>query len=209
MRWGVAGTRQAAVEALKGFNCWNLSGGYHHASRTDAEGFCIYNDVGMAIHHLRETGALADKDRVLIVDIDAHHGNGNARVFLEDRRVTILDIYDGDIYPNSPLTKARVDIDIPMRRGTAGELYLSRLDAGLARIESGYRLAFVVAGTDVLDTDPLGGLALTIDDCVARDTLVLDRLSALGVPAVFLGAGGYGRDSAQAMIRGITANAHR
>ncbi len=209
MRWAAGATLQAAQACLVGGHCWNVGGGYHHASRTDAEGFCIYNDVGIAVQGLRESGALSQTDEVLIVDVDAHHGNGNARVFMEDQHVTLLDIYDGEIYPNSPYTKQRVNIDLPLRRGTDGVAYLDRLREGLRQLESRYRMAFVLAGTDVLRTDPLGGLALTVDDCVARDGLVLDRLDALGIPAVVLGAGGYGRDSATAIIRSIKANARR
>ena len=207
MRWAVGATQQAAQLALDGTNCWNLSGGYHHASRTDAEGFCIYNDVGIASQHLRRSGALSESDEILIIDVDAHHGNGNARVFLDDRRTSILDIYNGQIYPNSPVTKERVDVNIPLRRGTVGETYLAQLDEGLRKLEGKYRLAFVVAGTDVLATDPLGGLGLTVDDCVARDTLVLNRLSALSIPAVVLRGGGYGRDSARTVIQSASANA--
>ncbi|HEX7690472.1 MAG TPA: hypothetical protein VF453_22400 [Burkholderiaceae bacterium] len=209
MRWGAAGTLAAAKAAMQGANCWNLAGGYHHASRTEAEGFCIYNDIGISIQALRESGDLHDLDEVLILDIDAHHGNGNARVFMDDRRIRILDIYDDDIYPRSPYTKERIDINVPLRMGTNGSQYLSRLDGGLSELPRGARLAFVVAGTDVLASDPLGGLRLTVDDCVARDRLVLDRLAALGVPAVFTGGGGYGPESATAMTRSLLAHAGR
>ena len=208
MRWAVGATLQAAQACLAGGgHCWNLAGGYHHASRTDAQGFCLYNDIGIAVQSLRESQALAADDEILIVDIDAHHGNGNARVFLEDKRITLLDIYDGEIYPRSPLTKQRVDIDLPLSRGTAGDAYLAALGQGLQRIERPYRMAFVVAGTDVLKSDPLGGLQLSIDECVVRDGLVLARLDALGTPAVIVGGGGYGPDSAAAITRSIAANA--
>ncbi len=207
MRWAAGATVQAAWTCLDGQLCWNLAGGYHHASRTQAEGFCIYNDVGIAVQNLRQTGALAGADEVLIVDVDAHHGNGNARVFMEDRQITLLDIYDDDIYPNSPLTKQRVDINLPVRRGCTGSDYLHTLSKGLSRIAPRYRMAFVVAGTDVLATDPLGGLKLSIDDCVARDKLVLDHLDRLGIPAVVLGGGGYGRESAAAIMKSIASNA--
>jgi len=208
MRWAVGATLQAAQACLAGDgHCWNLAGGYHHASRTDAQGFCIYNDIGIAMQALRESQALAADDEILIIDIDAHHGNGNARIFLEDRRVTLLDIYDGDIYPRSPVTKQRVDVDLPLRRGTAGDVYLDKLREGLQRLQPRHRMAFVVAGTDVLESDPLGGLQLSIDECVARDGLVLARLDALGIPAVIVGGGGYGPDSAAAITRSVAANA--
>lgn len=208
MRWAVQGTIAAAEAALQGHDTWNLSGGYHHASRNAAEGFCIYNDVGLAVDDLRERRLLDEGDRLMIVDIDAHHGNGNGHVFFKDERVEILDIYNADIYPNSPSTKERVNIGIPLRSGTGGAEYLTRLDAGLARLKGGARLAFVVAGTDVLASDPLGALNLSVEECAQRDRLVLTRLRELGVPAVFLGGGGYGPQSARAMIAGIEACAH-
>ncbi len=209
MRWGVAGTLAAAEAALAGERrCWNLSGGYHHASRDASEGFCLYNDIGIAVQSLRESARLAPDDRVLVIDVDAHHGNGNARVFMDDPRVTILDIYNTQTYPRSPDTWDRVDIDLPLDRGTAVRQYLDCLCAdGLDRLTGEARIAFVVAGTDVLHTDPLGGLLLTVDDCVARDELVLARLGELGIPAVIVGGGGYGPESADAITQSIAANA--
>ena len=141
----------------------------------------------------------------MIVDVDAHHGNGNAHVFLKDTSVEILDIYNGDIYPNSPSTKRRVGVGIPLASGTRGDEYLALLRDGLARLNGGARLAFVIAGTDVLASDPLGSLGLGVQDCAERGRLVFARLKELDVPAVFLAGGGYGKDSAQAMTSGITA----
>jgi histone deacetylase 11 len=205
MRWCVGGTLQAATRAVEqGVNTWNLGGGYHHASRKSAEGFCLYNDIGMACDWLRSTGRLAEEDRVLIVDVDAHHGNGNAYVFREDARVTLLDIYNADIYPHRGYTKERVDINLPLASGTEGSEYLATLQEGLDRLQGGYKLAFVVAGTDVLASDPLGRLGLSVDDCVRRDGMVLASLRKLGVPAVVLGGGGYGPESAQAISASLT-----
>jgi len=205
MRWAVQGTIQAAEAALQGHVAWNLSGGYHHASRNAAEGFCIYNDVEIAVQDLRGRGLLGAHDRIQIVDVDAHHGNGNAHVFLKEPGVQILDIYNGDLYPRSPTTRRRVDIGVPLPSGTSGADYLVRLREGLEQLTAGARLAFVIAGTDVLASDPLGRLGLSVAQCAERDRLVLGRLRQLGVPAVFLAGGGYGRQSAQAMVAGIAA----
>jgi histone deacetylase 11 len=209
MRWGVAGTLAAANHALSGVHCWNLSGGYHHASRHAAEGFCLYNDIGITVQQMRKSGALAADDRILIIDVDAHHGNGNGHVFKDDPRVEILDIYTGDIYPFSPSTKKRVDIDLPLPSFTSGIDYLSVLGEGLQRLSGPARLAFVIAGTDVLDTDPLGRQALSVDQCVLRDGLVLDALDRLATPAVVVGGGGYGKDSAIAMTKSVLAHRAR
>lgn len=208
MRWAVAGTIAAAREALQGTHAWNLSGGYHHASRNAAEGFCVYNDIGIAVEQLRQDKTLGQEDRVLVVDIDAHHGNGNAHVFMDDKQVDIVDIYNDAIYPRDGFTKRRININIPLRNKVSGDEYLERLHEGLGHLQQSYALAFVVAGTDVLASDPLGGMRLSISDCVKRDELVLARLSSLNTPTVMLGGGGYGRESASAMQASI-ANLYR
>ncbi len=203
MRWGVAGTLAATRDALKGNNAWNLSGGYHHATPRNSQGFCIYNDIGITLQEMLATELLSPTDKILIVDIDAHHGNGNAYTFMENKNVTLLDIYNNDIYPQNNLTKERVNINVPIQAGTNGTQYNKALESALNKIEGDYRLAFVVAGTDVLQSDPLGRLGLSISECVDRDKLVYRKLQSLSIPTVFLGGGGYSRDSAKAIIGSI------
>ena len=186
-----------------------MSGGYHHASRQAAEGFCIYNDIGITYDGLVRAGGLQASDRILIVDVDAHHGNGNARVFAEAPNVALGDGYNQDIYPTSPVTRQRVDLPVPLPSGTTGADYLARLEGVLRRIEGRYRLAFVVAGTDVLATDPLGRLELTIDDCAARDRMVVERLRELSAATVVVAGGGYSAESSKAMIASIKSLAGR
>lgn len=197
MRMAVAGTIAAARDALTGTNCWNMGGGYHHASPHESEGFCIYNDIGITLQQLRKEGQITASDRFIILDIDAHHGNGNSRTFGDDPSVDLFDIYNNDIYPNTPSTKSKVDINIPLRSGTGGTDYLKLLKDGLGEVQSGYRIAFVVAGTDVISLDALGSLYLSVEDCIERDVLVVDRLTELGIPFVFTGGGGYSEGSAK------------
>ncbi|WP_445769081.1 histone deacetylase [Rheinheimera sp.] len=205
MRWGVAGTLTASHLALGGNDAWNLAGGYHHASPHRMEGFCIYNDIGISYQQLIANGELTADDKILIIDIDAHHGNGNARTFSDNKNVTLLDVYNADIYPNDAVSRRRVDIAVPLPSGTGGDLYLNKLSAALDQLSGGYKLAFVVAGTDVLATDPLGGLALSVADVAQSHKLVYQRLKALHIPTVFLGGGGYGKESAAAIVAGIKA----
>ncbi len=203
MRWGVAGTIEATKDALKGTNAWNLSGGYHHATPRNSQGFCIYNDIGIALQEASTAGLISEADKILIIDIDAHHGNGNAYTFMDKTNVTILDIYNNDIYPQNNLTKERVNINVPLAAGTDGRRYNTALQHALNELEDDYRIAYVIAGTDVLESDSLGGLGLSIAECVERDKLVYKKLQSLSIPAVFLGGGGYSRDSAQAIIESI------
>ncbi len=203
MRWGVSGTIEASLSAISGKACWNLSGGYHHASRASSEGFCIYNDIGIALDVLKRNSKVSEDDAILIIDIDAHHGNGNAHIYMENSSVFLFDIYNNDIYPYSPYTKERVDINIPLRSGAKGDEYLDRLENSLNRLCGDFKLAFVIAGTDVLSSDPLGGLSLSISECAERDLLVARTLSELSIPFVFLGGGGYCSESAKAISAGI------
>lgn len=203
MRWAVQGTIDSTIRALSGTNCWNLGGGFHHASKNSSEGFCIYNDIGIACQEALKSGTLKKNDRVLIIDVDAHHGNGNAHTFLYNENVIIVDIYNEDVYPQSTLTRSRVDIPVPLKKGCAGKAYLEALDRALGKISRDFRIAFVIAGTDVLATDALGGMALSIDDVCERDTMIMKRLKALSIPTVVLGGGGYGKESAGAVIKSL------
>lgn len=205
MRWGVAGTISGATQALKnGGIYWNLSGGYHHAMQQNMEGFCIYNDVGICHQQLIKGGLLAPNDKIVIIDTDAHHGNGNAYTFMENKQVTILDVYNAGIYPTSGYTRDRVNIPVPLPPGTDGQTYLQRYREALEKLDGDYRLAFVIAGTDTLISDKLGGLCLSIDDVAEREKLTFQALRQRSIPAVMLGGGGYSKDGAKSVIRAIS-----
>jgi histone deacetylase 11 len=205
MRWAVQGTVDAMRDALGGLTSWNLFGGYHHASTDFAEGFCVYNDIGISyIEHLK-VRRIGKDDRILIIDVDAHHGNGNAQTFMENGDVTILDIFNDDIYPKSTITKKRVDIPVPLHTAAPSRQYLRELQSALNRIHGDYRMAFVIAGTDVLASDPLGGFRLTIEDIVHRDMMIFEKLRQLSIPAVFLGGGGYSEDSVKATTESLSS----
>ena len=203
MRCGVNATLKAAKLALTGEFCWNLSGGYHHASQHSMEGFCIYNDIGVAYQELIKTGELSPEDNVLIIDTDAHHGNGNARTFMDNHKIKILDVYNESIYPLTHSTRDRINTPVPLPSGVMAEQYLSSYQKALNELTEEYKIAFIVAGTDVLKTDKLGGMSLTLDDVVKRELLTLSRLKELKIPAVFLGAGGYSKESAKATSASI------
>jgi len=203
MKCGVNATLKAAQLALKGEVCWNLAGGYHHASQHSMEGFCIYNDIGITYQELIKTGELSPEDNVLIIDIDAHHGNGNARTFMDNNKIKILDVYNESIYPLTNSTRERIDFQVPLPAGVMPEQYLASYQKALSELTESFKIAFIVAGTDVLKTDKLGGMNLTLNDVVKREILTLSHLNELKTPAVFLGAGGYSRESAKATTASI------
>lgn len=206
MRWGVSGTMLGAKNALNhGGVYWNLSGGYHHAMQQNMEGFCIYNDIGICYQQLIKDGLLSPYDKVLIIDTDAHHGNGNAYTFMENKKVTLLDVYNAGAYPTSNYTRERVDISVPLPPGTDGEGYLKKYSEALEKLDDDFSLAFVVAGTDTLISDKLGGLCLSIDDITKRENMTLKALSRRSIPTVILGGGGYSKDSAKSIAQAILA----
>lgn len=204
MKWGVAGTILSAREALKEGLCWNLSGGYHHASQHSIEGFCIYNDIGICYQELIKDGTLMAEDKILIIDTDAHHGNGNSRTFSENEKVSILDVYNEEIYPRTIVSRERIKYPVPLKAGTDGKAYLEKYQAMLETLPSDFKLAFVVAGTDVLASDKLGGLKLSENDVVEREKITVKFLKEKKIPSVILSGGGYSKDSAPCIARAIT-----
>jgi histone deacetylase 11 len=203
MRWGVAGTLLSAEEALKNGFCWNLSGGYHHASQHSIEGFCIYNDIGITYQELMARNLFNPETKILIIDTDAHHGNGNARTFMEHNNVTILDVYNTDIYPTTASTRQRVDVSVALNTGVQGKQYLESYQNALSQLSGDYDLAFVVAGTDVLSSDKLGGFQLSLEDVVQREIMTVEFLKARKIPGVMLSGGGYSKESAGAISEAL------
>lgn len=211
MRWATAGTVAAARGALRDGLAMNVGGGYHHASPECGEGFCLYADVPIAIAVLRRQGALAKHDRVLIVDLDAHQGNGFERCFIADPSVTFLDVFNADIYPQDTKAEARIDRAVRLRSGTPTAEYLETVALELDRVLSENappRLAFYIAGTDVLKDDALGGLSVSADGVMQRDRLVVDRLLAAEIATTVVTGGGYSTQSKHlvaALVRHVAA----
>jgi acetoin utilization deacetylase AcuC-like enzyme len=191
-RWATAGTVIATSMALR--FPWiqspviNLGGGFHHARRDQGGGFCAFNDVAIALDRARADGF---SGRVLIVDLDAHHGDGTRSMFADDERVTTFSMH-GQTWDPSPVARA---IDVELGPAVGDETYLRALAENLpeafARSDPG--LVFYLAGTDVALGDPLGGFRLSAAGVAARDRMVLERAS--GTPTVMLLAGGYGPDT--------------
>ena len=203
MRWATAGTILAAREAMRCGLAINLSGGYHHAGPDRGEGFCVYNDIALAVHALRGDGALKDDDTVVYVDCDAHQGNGVCRAFAGDGRVFIYDCYNAAIYPRDADARRRIDCDVPLTPNQTDGEYLAQLESTLPPFLDGVsktrRPAFAIynAGTDIYRGDPLGALAVTAAGVLKRDRLVLKELVARGIPTIMLPSGGYTRESFQ------------
>lgn len=184
------GTLTATRLALDGVDrvAVHVGGGFHHAFAGHGEGFCLFNDVAVAIRCVRRARTA---DRAAVVDLDVHQGNGTASIFAGDARVFTLSIHDEANYPE---VKPLGSLDIGLPRGTGDDAYLAVLDGALGRALEHYPdVLFYLAGADPFLDDQLGGLALTMDGLRRRDRAVFDAARSAGVPVVVLLAGGYAR----------------
>lgn len=187
----VGGTLAAAHVAVERGLALNLGGGTHHAGRDFARGYCLFNDVAVALAELRAGGRAA---RALVVDCDVHQGDGTAHILGPDPQAFSLSLHGARNYPFQRIPS---DLDLDLPSGTGDDDYLEALDGALGVALSRMPapdLAFYLAGADPWEGDRLGRLALTKRGLVARDELVLDRLRADGVPVCVVLAGGYAED---------------
>jgi len=177
------GTILAAERALDEGVGFNLGGGFHHAFPGHGEGFCAIHDVAVAIRSLQRRGRIRT---ALVVDGDAHQGNGTAAVFAGDPTVFTLSIHQ---FANYPQEKPPSSLDIHLEDGVRDAEYLAKLGEGYRRAIDEFRpdLVCFVAGADPYEEDQLGGLSLTMDGLAARDRLVFEA----GIPVVVTLAGGY------------------
>jgi acetoin utilization deacetylase AcuC-like enzyme len=166
----------------------HLGGGFHHACEDHGEGFCLFNDVAVAIRLLKRERRIA---RAAVVDCDVHHGNGTAFIFTGDRSVFTFSI---DQEHNYPVFKPLGSLDIHLPDYTDDEGYLRQLAGALPRVlASGPDIVFYLAGADPFADDQLGGLGLTKEGLRRRDRMVFHAAKEVGVPVVVTLAGGYAR----------------
>ena len=179
------GTILAAREALLHGSAVNIGGGFHHAFRNQAEGFCYLNDVAIAIRCLIKEGSI---ERALVIDLDVHQGNGTARIFRFDRRVFTFSMHEEKNYPAK---KERGSLDIALPTACDDEDYLQSLGGALEKIREKFEpdIIFYLAGVDVFRMDRLGGLSLTKEGIRKRDQMVRDFMP--DVPLTMVLAGGY------------------
>jgi acetoin utilization deacetylase AcuC-like enzyme len=188
--YATGGTIAAARKALVEGYASNLAGGTHHSFADRGEGFCVLNDVAVAIRVLRKERLIR---RVAIVDCDVHQGNGTATIFADDDDTFTFSIHGANNYP---LFKARSNLDIELPDGTADDEYLNVLNDHLPTVfdAAAPELVFYLAGADPHVDDKLGRLALTTDGLRNRDTLVLRECYEREIPIVTVMSGGYGKD---------------
>jgi acetoin utilization deacetylase AcuC-like enzyme len=187
-RRSVGGTVAAARLALESGLGMNLGGGTHHAGRSFARGYCLFNDVAVALARMRDEEGVR---RALVVDCDVHQGDGTAELLAGDADSFTLSLHGARNYP---FQRIGSDLDVDLPSGTGDDGYLEALADAIdhAVPRAGAELAFYLAGADPWEGDRLGRLALTKAGLAARDELVLDRLR--GAPVCVVLAGGYAED---------------
>jgi acetoin utilization deacetylase AcuC-like enzyme len=186
-RLASGGTLLAARAALAGGLAGNLAGGTHHAFADHGEGFCVLNDVAVAVAKLRVEGAI---ERAAVIDLDVHQGNGTAAIFEGTDEVFTFSMHGERNYPAA---KMRSDLDVGLKDGVGDAEYLESLQRHLPRVleKAGADIAFYLAGVDVAAGDRYGKLALSEDGIRARDLAVVEAVRGRGIPLVIVLGGGY------------------
>ncbi|MCL4116547.1 UNVERIFIED_CONTAM: hypothetical protein GTU68_042102 [Idotea baltica] len=181
------GSLQAAKYALNDGVAFNIAGGTHHAFTSRGEGFCLLNDIAISANHLLNSKLI---QQILVVDLDVHQGNGTAEIFNKNKKVFTFSMHGVNNYP---FKKEKSDLDIALPDGTEDSLYLrllrSNLEILLDEVEPDF--VFFQAGVDVLKTDKLGKLSLSIEACKSRDSIVFQACLNDNIPVMVSMGGGY------------------
>ena len=187
--YAAGGTLAATRDALETGLGMNLAGGTHHAYPARAEGYCIFNDVAVALANLRAEGW---GGRALVVDLDAHQGNGTAVFFQGDPRVFTLSVH---AERNYPLQKEQSDLDVGLADAADDQAYLQALAPALEKAFADRPdLVFFNAGVDVMQGDRFGRLGLSLAGLAERDRAVFEWVNQENLPMVIVMGGGYNRD---------------
>lgn len=181
------GTLQCAYFAQKYGVALNIAGGTHHAYADHGEGFCVFNDIAIAANELIHQH---DFQRILVIDLDVHQGNGTAHIFQNQSKVFTFSMHGAKNYPQR---KEASDLDIGLPDKTEDKAYLKVLRNTLPRLFEQVQpeMVFYLSGVDVLATDKLGRLGMSLEGCKERDRLVLEQCKKEQVPVAISMGGGY------------------
>lgn len=178
---------------------FNLGGGFHHAFADHGEGFCFFADAALALEILKREEKINQNDKVIMIDLDVHRGNGFSKFYESDKNVGIFDLYNMQIYPgllDDPNDEQ--PFIIPMRAGLNSEDYLDLLKTEFPLFLDAHqnpKIAFYNAGTDILASDKLGHLNVSYEAVKERDRYIVDALRARNIPTVIMTSGGYSKES--------------
>jgi len=181
------GTLEAAEFAMEYGVAMNIAGGTHHAFTDRGEGFCLLNDIAIAARNLLQKKIVS---KILVVDLDVHQGNGTAEIFRDEARVFTFSMHGKKNYP---FHKEQSDLDIELEDGTDDKTYLGILDHTLRKLLDAVHPEFIFyqSGVDVISTDKLGKLNLSLKGCRERDRMVLQMAKQNSIPLCASMGGGY------------------
>jgi len=181
------GTLKAAESALDNGVAFNIAGGTHHAYTNRGEGFCLLNDIAIASIYLLDR---KQAKKILVVDLDVHQGNGTAQIFQNEKRVFTFSMQGT---ANYPLHKESSDLDIGLKTGIKDEEYLQILKTTLLKLIESEKPDFVFyqCGVDILESDKLGHLSVSMGGCKRRDEIVLETCFENQIPVTASMGGGY------------------
>jgi len=181
------GTIQCVDFALENGVAGNIAGGTHHAYRDRGEGFCLFNDIAVGSIYAIEKKSIR---QILVVDLDVHQGNGTAKIFENDPRVFTFSLHGAKNYP---MHKEKSDLDVGLEDGTEDATYLRILKENLEELIPRVKpdLIFFQSGVDILSSDKLGRLGVTIAGCKERDRMVFEMCYKNNIPVIFNMGGGY------------------
>lgn len=185
------GSVMAGEAALKDGWAINLGGGFHHAASDMGHGFCAIADITLAVKKLRDNHPEVKK--VMIIDLDAHQGDGHERDFAADPDVYIVDMYNRDAFPNDAAGRKRANVNEGVSSYTDDAGYMPKLAAALEKASGEFKpdVIFYVAGSDILDGDPLGALSVSRAGVIKRDEMVFEYALKNKIPVAMLFGGGY------------------
>ncbi len=196
MRYATGGTMLGIDIALLHGYAINLSGGYHHAKSSSGGGFSFYADINLAIDKLFK---IDSTQNILVIDLDAHQGNGHESIAKDHPHIHILDVYNSGIYPFDYGAKQYIDFDYPISSHTEDSMYLDIIQTSVKKAIEDAHPNFIIynAGTDIFIKDPLGDLDITCDGIVKRDEIVFEYAMNNKIPILMLLSGGYSKESSK------------
>jgi acetoin utilization deacetylase AcuC-like enzyme len=183
------GTVLASKLALNYGVACNTAGGSHHANYDSGAGYCVFNDVAVAAHYLLDRGFA---NKILIVDLDVHQGNGNSEIFRENRQVFTFSMHSKNNYPAK---KSISDLDVELEDNLEDDAYIKTLKYYLNELNSeNFDFIFYIAGVDIHFNDRLGKLKISDEGVKHRDELVIENFFSKRIPICGVLGGGYNKD---------------
>lgn len=196
MRYATGGTMLACKLSLTYGWAVNLSGGYHHAKANSGEGFCFFADIPIAVNKLWNQ---KPNLKVMVIDLDAHQGNGVESIFKDDKRVAVFDVYNSKIYPNDYEVKKYIKYNFPLNSNVWDSEYLALISRHLPKALNEFKPDLIIynAGTDIFEEDPLGNFKVSAEGIIERDSIVFDMALERNIPITMVLSGGYSTESAK------------